>query len=71
MSIDAVIIAGSEKDGFRIVRQTHGDKVTYLVELPDGCDALGCERWNDVSADSKGVRSLRDFIIRQSLKEQE
>lgn len=71
MSIDAVIIAGSEKDGFRIVRQTQGDKVTYLVELPDGCDALGCERWKDVSADSKVVRSLRDFIIRQSLKEQE
>lgn len=63
------IIAGSEQDGFRIVRQAEGTKVTYVVELPDGCDALGCERWKDVSADGKVVKALRDYIIRQSVKE--
>jgi hypothetical protein len=71
VSIDAVIVAGGEKDGFRIVRQVSGDKVTYLVELPDGCDALWCERWKDVAAEGKVVKSMRDFIIRQSLKAQE
>jgi phage/plasmid primase-like uncharacterized protein len=71
VSIDAVVIAGGEKDGFRIVRQTSGEKVTYLVEMPDGCDALGVERWKDVSAEGKVVKTMRDFIIRQSLKSQE
>jgi hypothetical protein len=71
VSIDAVVIAGGEKDGFRIVRQTSGEKVTYLVEMPDGWDALGVERWKDVSAEGKVVKTMRDFIIRQSLKSQE
>jgi hypothetical protein len=71
VSIDAVVVAGSERDGFRIVRQTSGEKVTYLVEMPDGCDALGVERWKDVSAEGKVVKTMRDFIIRQSLKGQE
>lgn len=69
--IEAVIVAGSDKDGFRIVRQTAGDKVTYVLELPDGCDGLGVERWREVSADGKVVKTMRDFIIRQFVKGQE
>jgi hypothetical protein len=71
VSIDAVIVAGSEQDGFRLIRQTSGEKVTYILELPDGNDALGVERWREVSADGKVVRVMRDWIIRQSLKGQE
>jgi hypothetical protein len=65
-AIDAVIIAAD--DGFRIVRQTQGDKVTYVVEIPKGFDALGCERWEDVSAEGKVVKAMRDFIIRAAVK---
>lgn len=68
MSIDAVVIAGD--DTFRIVRVTDGQKVTYCVELPDGHDALGVERWKDVSAEGKVVKSMRDYIIRAAVKEQ-
>jgi hypothetical protein len=71
MTIAATIIAGSEQDGFRIVKQEQGDKVTYIVELPDGNDALGCERWKDVSADGKVVKAMRDFIIRAALQQQQ
>lgn len=63
------VIAGSDKDGFRIVRQEDGDKVTYVTELPDGCDALGVERWKDVSTEGKVVKAMRDFIIRAATKE--
>lgn len=63
-----VIVAGGDTDGFRIVRQEAGDKVTYVVELPDGCDALGVERWKDVSAEGRVVKAMRDFIIRTAIK---
>ena len=68
--IEATIIAGAERDGFRIVKQVEGEKVTYVVELPDGNDALGCERWKDVSADGKVVKAMRDYIIRAALKQE-
>ena len=61
-----VIVAGD--DTFRIVRVGKGDGTKYVVELPDGCDSLGVERWRDVSADGKVVKAMRDFIIRTALQ---
>ena len=49
---------------FRIVRVEDGDKVTYVVEVPDGCDALGTERWRDFKTDNTLVKAMRDYIIR-------
>lgn len=66
MAIDARIIAAD--NSFRIVKQVDGDKVTYIVELPDGFDALGVERWKDVSAEGKVVKAMRDFIIRAAVR---
>jgi hypothetical protein len=57
-------------DKFRIVRLTDGDRVTYTVETPDGCDALGVERWRELKMDNPHWRAFRDFIIRQCVKEQ-
>jgi hypothetical protein len=68
MSDGPRIIAGD--DTFRIVRQASGEKVTYVVEIADSCDALGVERWKEVSADGKVVRSMRDFIIRAALQQE-
>ncbi len=65
--VEATIVAGDHT--FRIVKQVQGQRVTYLLELPDGFDALGVERWKDVSADGKVVRVMRDYIIRSVTKE--
>jgi phage gp45-like len=53
----------------RIVRLTEGDKVIYVTETPDGCDAMGVERWRELKMDNKHWAAFRDFIIRGSLKE--
>lgn len=70
MSIDAAIIAQHEK--WRIVKQTEGEKVTYVLEKQNGFDALGVERWQDVKLGDASVdsitRQMRDFIIQQALK---
>lgn len=62
------IVAGDDR--FRIVRITDGDKVTYVVEVPDGADALGVERWREFKTDNTLVRALRDYVIRGVVKEQ-
>lgn len=51
-------------DNFRIVRT--GER--YILELPDGADALGVERWREVEANGKPVKAMRDFLIRLSVK---
>ena len=70
MSIEASIIAQYEK--WRIVRQVEGQRVTYVLEKLNGCDALGVERWIDVKVGDSAVdnitRSMRDFIIQQAVK---
>lgn len=55
---------------FRLVRLEEGDRVTYVLEVPDGCDALGVERWREFRIDNKHIKAMRDYIIRGSLKEQ-
>jgi hypothetical protein len=66
ISIDALVIAGD--DTFRIVRQTSGEKVTYVIEVHGGFDALGVEKWDEIRADGKVVKAMRDFIIRTAVK---
>ena len=45
---------------FRIVRVDG----TYITETPDGCDALGVERWRELKMDNQYWRAFRDYIIR-------
>jgi hypothetical protein len=54
------------------VKLTEGDRVTYTIETPDGCDALGVERWREYKLDNKSQTMLafRDWIIRSAAKEQ-
>lgn len=62
---DAVIVASSPD--FRLVKQTEGEKVTYVLETPDKPDALGVERWRTVSVEMKNpLMFLRDFLIRHA-----
>ena len=67
MTDGPVIIASDAL--FRLVRMVEGDRVTYVMEVPDGCDALGVERWREFKLDNKHLRALRDFIIRGSLRD--
>jgi hypothetical protein len=62
-----------QDDRFRIVKLTEGDRVTYTIETPDGCDALGVERWREYKLDNKSQTMLafRDWIIRSAAKEQQ
>ena len=60
-----------QDDKFRIVRVEDGDRITYVVETPDGCDALGCERWRELKMDNKHWTAFRDYIIRVAVKESE
>ena len=57
---------------FRVVRAVEGNRVAYVFEKADGCDALGVERWRDLKfgeADSV-ARMLRDYIIEQAIKQE-
>jgi hypothetical protein len=59
-----------QDDRFRIVRIEDGERVTYVVEVPDGCDALGVERWREFKTDNTLAKAMRDYIIRLTIKEQ-
>lgn len=66
--VDARLIA---TDGeFRIVKQTDGERVTYVLEKHDGFDAFGVERWKNLS-DSIGTtgiaRQLFNWVIKHSV----
>ncbi len=63
------IVAANER--FRIVRVEDGNRIAYLIEVPEGCDALGVERWREYKAGSEGVRALRDFILELVAKERD
>lgn len=68
MSSGPFIIAGDAT--FRIIRIEDGNSVTHVMELADGADALGVERWRDARMDNKGVATtLFNYIIKTALKE--
>jgi phage gp45-like len=55
---------------FRIVRLAEGDKVIYVTETPDGCDAMGVERWRELKMDNKHWAAFRDYIIRAAINKE-
>ncbi len=65
---DARIIA---TDGeFRIVRVEEGERVTYTLEKHDGFDALGVDRWKNLSDSIGGTgitRQLYTWIIKHAV----
>lgn len=64
------IIAGSDKDGFRLVRIEDGDRVSHILEVPDGCDALGVERWREFKTDSSHLKNLFNFLVKTANSKQ-
>ena len=60
------IIAGGDDDGFRLVRIEDGEKVSHVLEVPDGCDALGVERWREFQINSAHLPRLARHGIQES-----
>ena len=54
----------SEAD-FRLVRLVlDGGEYEYVLEVRDGCDAMGTERWRRFEVNGTALRSLFKFLIR-------
>lgn len=57
-----------EKD-FRLVRIEVGETgVRYVLEVTDGQDALGVQRWREFRTDSSHLRALFGYLIRVATK---
>lgn len=65
------IIAGGDKDGFRLVRLEEGDRISHVLEVPDGCDALGVERWREFQLHSAQLKIIFGFFIKLALQQQQ
>lgn len=61
-----------EKNVFRIVRCEVDNKVTHVLEEPDGCDALGTERWKSIKLEGTATNNkllmLASYIIKTAVK---
>lgn len=64
------VIAGGDRDGFRLVRIEDGDRVNHVLEVPDGADSLGVERWREFQINSKHLQAIFGFLIRVAMKQQ-
>ncbi len=51
-----------ERPTFRIVAVEDQGQVGYVLETPDGCDALGVERWRDFKLNSGALRELFGYL---------
>ncbi len=60
----------SEKN-FRIVEIGEGDYVKYVLEVEDGCDALGVERWREFRMENKHLRDMYGFMLQLARKQKE
>ena len=58
----------SEPD-FRIVETEIGGNVLHVLEVRDGADALGVERWRTFKTDvSKDIRAIFGYMVRVALE---
>jgi hypothetical protein len=64
------VIAGGDRDGFRLVRIEEGDRISHILEVPDGCDALGVERWREFQLNSSHLKTIFGFFIKLALQQQ-
>lgn len=71
MSSGPRIIAGGDNDGFRLVRTEDGDRISHVLEVPDGCDALGVERWREFKMGNEHLRAIFGFLIKVAMKGQD
>lgn len=55
---------------FRLVRVEIGTVTEHVLEVRDGCDALGVERWRRFEVNGTALKSLFRYLVRIAEKEQ-
>jgi hypothetical protein len=59
-----------EEGDFRIVETDEHGSTIHVLEVRDGCDALGVERWRTFKMNNATERALFGYILRILKKEQ-
>ena len=59
-----IIASAPGEHGFRLVRLEDGNLVSHVLEVPDGCDALGVEKWREFKMNSPHLVTLFGFFIK-------
>lgn len=59
-----------DEPDFRLVRHDFDDGHTdHVLEVRDGCDAMGTERWRKVEINGTAMKALFRFLVRIADKE--
>lgn len=58
-----------DEPDFRLVRVEFGDHVEHVLEVRDGCDAMGGERWRKMEINGTAMKALFRYLIRIAEKE--
>lgn len=53
---------------FRIVETVIGENVVHVLEVRDGVDAMGVEKWRAFRTDSKELRAIFGYMIRLAIE---
>lgn len=57
----------SEPD-FRLVEDIIGESVVHILEVRDGVDAMGAERWREFKVDSANLRRIFGYLVRMAIE---
>ncbi len=53
-----------EEPDFRLARVEFGDHVEHVLEVRDGCDVLGVERWRKFEVNGTTMKALFKYLVR-------
>jgi hypothetical protein len=57
-----------DEPDFRLIEVTIGEDVEHVLEVRDGCDAMGVERWRKFETDSQKLKSMFGYMQRVAYK---
>lgn len=57
-----------DEPDFRIVEAIIGENVVHTLEVRDGVDAMGVEKWRTFRTDSKDLRAIFGFLTRLAIE---
>lgn len=57
-----------DEPDMRIVEDIVGEQVVHVLEVRDGVDAMGAERWRTFQLGSKDLRQLFGYLVRVTLE---
>lgn len=53
-----------DEPDFRLVEVTIGDGVEHVMEVRDGEDAMGVQRWRRFETDSQKLKTIFSYLVR-------